>query len=352
MDIDLGNGRRFKPEFYVDAHVHFHRAVNQNLSGAEFIRDQFASVSLGVPLSFKDEKTGELFPDLDTQTELAVRNARTNHNMLYAVGIDSTGIARDPDWLAKSISRVEFHRTQAGNAGVKIWKNLGMSASDQAGKLVTVNHPNFIAFLKYLAANHIRLYWHYGDPECLWRPLEDEGLKLMKQHHDWCSNHPEDHMYGKKPSFDELSIPFENLLSLKELKEIDLCGAHLFNLGCDLDRLSRTMRVLPNCVLDLAERVVEWIYLVHVGKANLLLSFIEEFQDRILYGTDHFLNHGVPFKTLGERYVRQLETEARFLLTGDLISHPKFNSQVKGLGLSEGCGAKIFGENAKRYLRI
>lgn len=350
MKIELGHQRVFSPEVFIDAHAHFHRFIEPQEATCAFVEGQFASVSLGVPLSFRDKETGEFFPGLDLQTEASIENTRVHKNMLYAVGIDTVDIAKDEDWLSKSILIVEQHRNQPGNVGIKIWKRLGLSVSDCSGQLVRISHRSFTGFMRYLVAHRIPLYWHYGDPEWLWRPIDDEGLLLMKAHHDWCCRHPEDHMHGRFPAFDQLMDELETLLHDRELRAIKLCGAHLFNLGTDLHRLGRILRRLPGCVVDLGARVVEWMYLVHSGQGAELLSFIREFQDRILYGSDFFLNRGVSLRDLEERYLRRLELETRFLLTTEVVEHPKFRAPVRGLGLSEAIAIKIFGLNAKKWL--
>lgn len=350
MKIELGHRRVFNPSVFIDAHAHFHRPIEAHDSSSAFVEGQFASVSLGVPLSFRDNETGEFFPGLDLQTDASIGNARTHQNMLYAAGIDTVEIAKDEDWLSKSISIVERHRTQTGNIGIKIWKRLGLSVFDSSESLVTINHHNFTGFLMYLAAHQVPLYWHYGDPEWLWRPIDDKGLVLMKAHYDWCCRHPEDHMHGRFPAFDHLIHELESLLDDRGIRDLKLCGAHLFNLGNDLHRLARILRKFPGCVVDLGARVVEWMYLVYSGQGALLLSFIREFQDRILYGSDFFLNRGVPFRDLEERYLRRLELETRFILTTEVVEHPKFRAPVPGLGLPEAIAIKIFGENAKRWL--
>lgn len=328
----------------IDAHLHANMIFNKS---SFFVNELDGYVTLPVPLAFEDSYSGQ-FPDMHNQVKIAAENKRLYPHANWVAGIDTAGISED-DWYDKTVEIIQSC-VNKGALGAKWWKRTGLSDTDEKGELITLEHQTVQKLLHFFEDSGLILYWHYADPSWLWKPLDQ--MVAMPQHHKWCTAHPEDHMYGKSPDFDSLLNILEN--TLVKFPRLRVCGAHLWNIGDDLDRLNRLLTKCPNSVVDLAERVIELIHIARVGQRVKLTDFIIKYVDRIHYGSDIFINHKVDGgeETHKQRFLEQISSEWSFFATTETITHPKYPTPVQGLGLDRKIVDKIFYQNARDWLVV
>ena len=136
-------------------------------------------------------------------------------------------------------------------------------------------------------------------------------------------------------------------------------GAHVGNNPEDLSYTARLLEELPNFHVDIAARPAE------LGRKPVeTRAFFMEFQDRILFGTDHgmYENEMAPYLNSLEEDVLEIEIARqaewyalhyRFLETADrdfpYPNHPKQGRwTISGIALPETVLRKIYHLNAAR----
>ncbi len=108
----------------------------------------------------------------------------------------------------------------------------------------------------------------------------------------------------------------------------------------------------PNMSVDIAARISE------LGRQpRATRKFFDQYQDRILFGTDA-TPHGYDFPQqlfgdeLYQIYIRFLETEDEYFAYAPCATPPQGRWNIYGIGLPDGILRKVYHLNAARLLRL
>ena len=224
-----------------------------------------------------------------------------------------------------------------GAIAVKLWKNVGMEIKDANGHYLMADNAVFEPIYKNIEAHNKTLVAHLADPDSGWQ-VPNPDSPDYKYYRD----HPSAYMYGKQgaPSKEEILRARDHVL--EENPKLRVVGAHLGSMESNLAELGKMLDRFPNFAVDIAARMPYF----EMEPREKLITFINKYQDRLIYGTDIDYAGGADEKIRGLEAV--YANDWRFFATGDTIEYK--GKSVKGLNLPEAVLRKIYHENAVKWL--
>lgn len=248
-----------------------------------------------------------------------------NRFMVFA-NIDFSGIGA-PGWTDKAVNQLAAD-VRNGASGLKIFKNLGFSVTDQAGKRVPVDDPRLDAIWDKCGELKIPVLIHTADPKSFWDPVNAENERWLE-----LTTHP------RRKRGDGDPAPFETLLAeqhrmFRKHPRTTFIAAHFGWLANDLRRLAALLDEMPNIMIEFGAIIAE------LGRQpRAAAQFFDKYQDRILFGKDSW----VPSEY--STYFRVLETRDEYF-----PYHKKYHAfwAMYGMGLPDDILKKIYYRNALR----
>jgi Amidohydrolase len=324
----------FKRVDKVDVHVHI------NSSGSALIdqaaADHFRLLTINV--DYPD------FPPIAEQARIARALIAAHPELVaYAATFSMQGWD-EADWQQRVIQSLDAAFT-GGAVAVKVWKNIGMSFRDAAGRLVMIDDPKFDPVFEFIRERHRVLIGHQGEPHNCWLPLSQMSVNNDKE---YFREHPQYHMFlhPELPSYEEQMAARDRMLDRHP--RLKFMGAHMASLEWSVDKLSAFLDRYPDAVVDLAARMgqVQFQSQQHPRKVR---QFFIRYQDRLLYGTDMSQEPGSdPAELRREAHATWLR-DWRYLATGFIERVPELDAPVRGLGLPKEVVRKIYSANAQRW---
>ena len=273
--------------------------------------------------------------------------------VIVFAGLDYPGWAHDPDFGETEARRL---RDAAGRGarGLKVWKHLGLVATDTRGRLVPVDDHRLDPLWATAAELDLPVVIHIADPIAFFEPLDGTNERWEELH-----DHPDWHFYPTRPAGDALSAgpaeqaeapgfpPFDELLAafgrlLGRHPKTRFIGAHVGCAAEDLGLVGRLLDAYPNLTVDIAARLGE------LGRRPYSTrAFMLRYADRILFGVDM-----APDLEIYRLHYRFLETfdESFDYGTDPVPSQGRW--QIHGIGLPDEVLRKVYGENAARVLKL
>ena len=244
---------------------------------------------------------------------------------------------------------------EQGARGLKIAKALGLGLPGPDGRLIPVDDPELDIVFETAAELKMPVAIHSGDPKAFWLPIDTKNERYAE-----LSAHPGWSQYGQDvPSFDEILNQLERRVARHP--RTTFVSVHFGNAAEEPDRVARALRKYPNLYIDTAARIPE------MGRhpPEKMRAFFEEFQDRILFGSDLgvgpepsplFLgSSGSEPPTPEETQLFFTATRRYFETRDEQFAHPtpiQGSWKIDGIGLSRAILKKLYGENAKRVLTL
>lgn len=230
----------------------------------------------------------------------------------------------------------------AGAAGIKIWKNIGMVLQDPDGGFVMIDDPAFEGIIHYLEANRIPVMGHLGEPRDCWLPVEE---MIDPSDVVYYRNHPQYYMYlhPEVPSYEEQIRARDHLLEMHP--DLVFTGAHFGSLEWSIDELAKRLDLYPNFNVDISSRIYHLQYQSDTDREKVR-DFMIKYQDRIMYGTDMEVYdfYDADVSVIESNLLRTWKSHWIYLATDSLI-------QVKGLQLPKEVIDKIYYKNALAFFR-
>ena len=242
------------------------------------------------------------------------------------VNIDFDGIGK-PGWSEKAAAQLA-EDVKNGAAGLKIFKNLGLSVNDNQGKRVTVDDPRLDAIWAMAGTLQIPVLIHTADPKSFWDPMDEKNERLEE-----LQTHPGRQRGANNPAPWETLLEEQHRMFAKHPKTTFI-AAHFGWYPNDLDKLDELLTRLPNVMVETGAIIAE------LGRQPRRASaFFEKFQDRILFGKDSW----VPAEY--DTYFRVFETNDEYF-----PYHKHYHAfwRMYGMGLPDPILKKVYRENALR----
>lgn len=208
---------------------------------------------------------------------------------------------------------------QAGAAGIKVWKDLGLHVRDARGDLVLPDDPRLDDFWEAAGELNLPVWWHVADPVAFFRPIdgENENFELLQARPDWSFSG------SQFPSFERLMESLEAVVSSHP--RTTFVAVHG---GCYAENLIWVGRMLDtyrNFNIDIAARIAQ------LGRQpRATRDLIIRHPDRVLFGSDQVPPTGSNF--IGDlRYAQDYQRHFRFLETADeSFAHSDQNPPLMG----------------------
>ena len=246
-----------------------------------------------------------------------------------------------PDW--NKIDEPGFGNKEAeklgksagmGIRGVKVAKDLGLTAKDKYGKLIRIDDPRLDPIWEKCAELGIPVLIHTSDPKAFFTPIDrfNERYDELASHPDW-SFYDKDKYPSKKELLDQ-----RNRVIAKHPHTFFI-ATHFANLPEQLDTVSMWLEKYPNMYIDFAARISE------LGRQPYTARrFLIKYQDRILFGSD------TPCDAEAYRvYFRFLETDDEYIDPAP-SHHFQGRWMIYGLYLPDDVLEKIYNKNALKLL--
>jgi predicted TIM-barrel fold metal-dependent hydrolase len=252
----------------------------------------------------------------------------------------------EPDYSNFQADQLQRAR-EAGARGLKILKLLGLYVRENvhAGALIKVDDKRFDTMWEAAGALKMPVTIHVSDPKAFFLPIDrfNERIEELQAHPDWsfCG--------GGFPNDRELQEARRRVM-LRHPETQFVC-AHVAEAE-DLAYVSECMDSHLNMHVDISARIGE------LGRQpRTARRFFEQYQDRILFGTDAIPNgYDYPQQIFGERlyeiYYRFLETEDEYFDYAPARIPPQGRWRIYGIGLPDDILRKVYYENAARLLGL
>lgn len=249
-----------------------------------------------------------------------------------------------PEWQAAELGRAK----QAGAIGLKILKNLGLVVREEGrqGALVKLDDPRFDPMWAAAGKLGLPVFIHTSDPDAFFTPVD-----RFNERWDELGNHPDWSFYGKDyPKKPEL-LAARNRVIERHPKTTFVC-LHVANHPENLDEVTSWLRRYPNMQVEIGARIGE------LGRQpRRARQFFEEFEDRILFGTDATPDgRSVPQQDLTpalyQIYFRFLETLDEYFDYAPSRTPPQGRWRIYGIGLPDRILKKVYHDNAAKLLGL
>ena len=310
---------------FIDVHNHQFGMPKQDLKKLVANMDTL-NMAVMINLSGRGGNTDENTAQLGESLGNINTNAPRRVAIFTNVAFDGVGA---PGWTEKALKLLEDD-IKRGAKGLKVYKNLGFSVKDAAGKLVAVDDARLNPIWKKCGELGVPVLIHTGDPRPFWDPLDRYNERWLE-----LKLNPR----RKRGNPDEFT--WEQLLEqqhhlFRNHPKTQFIAAHMGWYPNNLGKLDSLLTAMPNMNVEIGAVIAELGRQPRTGR-----KFFEKYQDRILFGKDSW----VPSEYA--TYFRVLETEDEYF-----PYHKKYHAfwRMYGLGLSDAVLKKVYYKNALRLI--
>ena len=252
------------------------------------------------------------------------------------VNIDFSEIDQ-PDFTSKWVEFLEDAH-ESGVAGLKIFKELGLTIRDGSGKVVPIDDPRLDPLWAKCGDLGMPVLIHAADPSAFFEPIDQFNERVMQ-----LGRWPGWSFYGAEfPSREEVLRQRNHVL--EKHPKTTFIGAHVGNSAEDLSYVAAVLDEHPNFVVDISGRVAE------LGRQPYSArKFFLAYSDRILFGTDRY--PGRANQPRHRIYYRFLETQDEYF---DYYEHdfpPTGEWKIYGVFLPDEVLEKVYHLNADSIFR-
>jgi predicted TIM-barrel fold metal-dependent hydrolase len=315
--------------------VHAHQLTSRPNFVHQAQADNFILISLNAEVPD--------YPPIDSQQYYILQLRHDFPRDLFYTSTFETATINKPGWNARQLAYLKAS-FDSGAVGIKVWKNIGMTIKDTAGRFIMVDDPIFDSIFNYLEQNDIPVVGHIGEPKNCWLPLDQ---MTTNNDREYFTAHPEYHMYRhpEYPSYDAIIRSRDHLL--EKHPRLRFTGAHLGSLEWSVEEMAKRLDRFPNMSLDPAERFGQLQY-QSLQDWQKVHDFFIKYQDRIMYGTDLEDNYSQAPGYI-EHHAHELWLrDWQYLTSGDSLQSPFVNGKFKGLHLPKSVIDKIYYKNAEK----
>lgn len=260
----------------------------------------------------------------------AVENLSDRHpgRFVHFANISFDGI-EDPDWGRRTAEQLG-RDVENGAVGLKIYKNLGMTATDSSGRRIPVDDPRIDPVWAKCAELGIPVLIHTADPAPFWQPQDRFNERWFELKERPGRIRPPDEF----PPWEDIIAEQHNLFT--KHPQTTFIAAHLGWLGNDLGALADLLDAHPNVYSETGAVLAELGRQPRTAKA-----FLTRYKERILFGKDAWSPEEY------HAYFRTFETEDEYF---DYYRLRHAFWKLYGLGLDEDVLRHLYYKNAVRII--
>ncbi|MDX2245651.1 MAG: amidohydrolase family protein [Bacteroidia bacterium] len=307
---------------FIDVHNHQWQMPTMDLNDLTREMDKL-NMAVMVNLSGRGWRNPESLP----QSLENIKKNKPNRFIVFT-NISFEGID-DPNWTTATVKQLE-NDVKLGANGLKIFKDLGLTAKDSKGKRIPVDDPRLDPVWAKCGELGIPVLIHTGEPAAFWKPRDkyNERWLELKQ----VPNRYRDPLVF--PSWEEVMAEQHNIF--RKHPNTKFINAHMGWMANDLAKLGKLMDELPNMYTEIGAILAE------LGRQpRAARAFFIKYQDRIMFGKDSW--HPEEYYT----YFRVLETADEYF---DYYRKRHAFWQMYGMDLPDDVLKKIYYKNALRVV--
>jgi len=245
-------------------------------------------------------------------------------------------------------------KVEAGAAGLKVLKGLGLEYKDSEGRLIPVDDPRLDVLWAKAGELGVPVLIHTADPFAFFQPLDENNYRREE-----LEEHPEIHLFGPEfPEHDVLLAQRDRVI--ERHPGTTFIGAHL-GWPEKLDDLDACLARYPNFYVDTSAAIPE--YGRHPPEE--VRAFFVKHQDRVLFGTDVVMTCDASWlanikesndrEQLVREFTQFYADHWRFFETNDRqIRYPapphEERWRVDAIGLPDDVLEKLYVGNARRLI--
>jgi uncharacterized protein len=259
-----------------------------------------------------------------------IRNLKGRHPKRFVVfaNLDFSGIDQ-PGWGERAAAQLE-REVKNGAQGLKIFKNLGMTVKDSAGRRVPTDDPRIDPVWEKCAALGIPVLIHTAEPASFFQPQDRFNERWLELKQFPRRARPP----SEYPTWEALIAEQHNVF--RRHPKTKFIDAHLGWMGGDLARLGKLLDELPNVYTEIGAVLAE------IGRQpRFAREWFARYQDRVMFGKDTWAPEEYRV------YFRVLETADEYF---DYYRKRHAFWKMYGLELPDEVLKKLYYKNALRVI--
>jgi predicted TIM-barrel fold metal-dependent hydrolase len=233
--------------------------------------------------------------------------------------------AGGPGWKEKEIAALE-QAFKDGAIGLKVAKNLGLSARKADGTRLKVDDPDLDPIWQTAARHNVPVIIHVADPALFFESIDYRNERWLELALFPGRHYPREQF----PSFEELAGERDRMFARNP--KTRFINAHFGWHGNDLGRSAKHLEALPNVVLEVGAVLYEF-----GRQPRAAREFFIKYQDRVLFGKDAYEPSEYPY------YWRVFETTDEYF---DYYRDYHAFWKLYGMGLPDAVLRKLYYQNA------
>jgi predicted TIM-barrel fold metal-dependent hydrolase len=211
-----------------------------------------------------------------------IRNSPYKDRFRVFANVDWNG-AGGPGWTERTVAGLE-EAVRNGAIGLKVLKNLGLSARKADGSRLQVDDPALDPVWQTCARLNIPVLIHVADPAQFFAPVDYHNERWLELSIFPGREYPQD----RYPSFEQLMQERDRMFARNP--KTRYINAHFGWHGNDLGRAARHLDALPNVVFEVGAVLYEF-----GRQPRGAREFFIKYQDRILFGKDTYEPSEYPY---------------------------------------------------------
>jgi predicted TIM-barrel fold metal-dependent hydrolase len=255
-----------------------------------------------------------------------IRTSRYPDRFRVFANVNFNG-AGAPGWKEKEIAGLE-QAVKDGAIGLKIFKNLGLSAKKADGSRLKVDDPDLDPIWQTAARLNIPVIIHVADPAQFFEPIDYKSERWLELALFPNRQYPREQF----PSFEDLMGERDRMFARNP--KTRFINAHFGWHGNDFGRAAKHLDTLPNVVLEVGAVLYEFGRQPRASR-----EFFTKYQDRVLFGKDAYEPSEYPY------YWRVFETNDEYF---DYYRGYHAFWKLNGMGLPDDVLRKLYYQNALR----
>jgi predicted TIM-barrel fold metal-dependent hydrolase len=233
--------------------------------------------------------------------------------------------AGGPGWAENEVAGLE-HAVKNGAIGLKVAKNLGLSARKADGSRLKVDDPDLDPVWAACARLNIPVLIHIADPAQFFEPVDYKNERWLELALFPNRQYPQD----RYPSFEQLVGERDRMFARHP--KTRFIAAHFAWHGNDLGRAARMLDKMPHVYLEVGAVLYEFGRQPRASR-----EFFTKYQDRILFGKDAYAPTEYPY------FFRVFETNDEYF---DYYRDYHAMYKMYGMGLTDTVLKKLYYQNA------
>lgn len=300
---------------FIDVHNHQFTMPVQNLD--KLVKDM-DDLNMSVMVNLSGFRGKYLEWSLDNVNE------KFSNRFVLFMNIDFEQLD-DEGWPNETLAMME-EAVKMGVNGLKVYKNLGLTETDNKGNRIKVDDPRLDPIWTKCGELGIPVLIHTGEPAAFWLPKDKHNERWLE-----LKQYPSRYKDPKKnPSFEEVMGEQHNVF--RKHSKTKFITAHLGWFGNDLPRLGKLLDEMPNVYTEIGAVLAE------LGRQPVTArAWLINYQDRVLMGKDTYK------KEEYYTYFRVLETNDEYF---DYYRKRHAHWKMYGLALPDSVLQKIYYKNA------